>query len=190
MLAISVEETKVIKRFKPFILGFCLCGCGDELKSIRDRCRQKLKFYLPHHHRQPKINKLEYRRIYRPNHPHADKKGCIRYHRLVMEEKLGRYLEPWEVVDHINKDRQDNRPDNLRLFSSNSAHISNHKPKSDWSWVRCSKCGTNETFVSKRGNPNWYSDKNGGYLCFKCWHIEYYNLKTGKPSLLSRKSDN
>lgn len=38
-------------------------------------------------------------------------------HRHVMEMALGRTLEPWEQVDHINRDRHDNRPENLRVLS-------------------------------------------------------------------------
>lgn len=44
-------------------------------------------------------------------------------HRLVMECKLCRYLHPKEVVHHVNKDKQDNRIENLGLFSKNSEHL-------------------------------------------------------------------
>ncbi|WP_443094309.1 HNH endonuclease [Pseudarthrobacter sp. ATCC 49987] len=40
-----------------------------------------------------------------------------------MEKLIGRYLEPHEVVDHRNGDKGDNRPQNLRLFSSNAEHL-------------------------------------------------------------------
>jgi hypothetical protein len=61
------------------------------------------------------------------NHPYpADDMGSIKYvleHRHIMEQYLGRYLDPQEVVHHINGNPSDNRIENLRLFANQSDHV-------------------------------------------------------------------
>ena len=65
-------------------------------------------------------------RIWKPDHPHATPNGYVYEHRLVMEAKIGRYLRREEVVDHIDCDKSNNHPDNLRLHPSRSAHVKDH----------------------------------------------------------------
>lgn len=48
-------------------------------------------------------------------------------HRVVAELMLGRPLKPGEVVHHIDRDRRNNNPENLMVFSSQAEHARWHK---------------------------------------------------------------
>ena len=64
------------------------------------------------------------------SHPYGILKGrgkkYYREHRLVMEQYLGRYLTPKEIVHHINGNILDNDIKNLFL-TDNSTHTGYHK---------------------------------------------------------------
>ena len=62
---------------------------------------------------------------YAPKHPHAHKDGYVMLHTILVEQQIGRYLTDKEVVHHINRDRADNRIENLRLMNKFD-HMSMH----------------------------------------------------------------
>lgn len=53
-------------------------------------------------------------------------------HRFVMEQQLGRKLLPDETVHHINGVRNDNRPENLELWSSSHPKGQRVEDKVEW----------------------------------------------------------
>ena len=66
-----------------------------------------------------------YIKVYAPDHPHCTADGYVMKHILVVEKEIGRYITKDECVHHINRIRDDNRIENLRLMTK-SDHMSMH----------------------------------------------------------------
>lgn len=66
-----------------------------------------------------------YVQVYYPKHHRSNKSGYVMEHILIMEEHIGRHLNPDEVVHHINFVRNDNRIENLKIMTK-TEHMSFH----------------------------------------------------------------
>ncbi len=109
---------------------FWVAASSSKFRNVRycsQKCYTKTADKNPKWHGGFLVNG-GYRYIYSPDHPHAIKTGYVLEHRLVMEQKLGRLLEPFEIVHHLNGIKNDNRPENLAVCESVSQHNSQHEP--------------------------------------------------------------
>jgi hypothetical protein len=165
------EESTILFKSKPFVLGYCACPCRAYLDSLRTANGGLRRFINGHQSKgRPHVQRREregYWDVYCPDHPYARKRGFVKEHRLVMEEHLGRYLTKDEVVHHINDNPKDNRIENLQLMTL-AEHISYHRmlDKEQRDSRVCYNDPTHKT--------EWYK-KEG------CWHWFFLNGDKGKP---------
>jgi hypothetical protein len=86
-------------------------------------------------------------------HHLADVRGYAYEHRVVAEQKIGRRLRKGELVHLIDKNRQNNDPNNLEVKESPAHHLFEHrkkdvgrrKPNERNPIIRC-RCGCGELF--------------------------------------------
>lgn len=79
------------------------------------------------HRKQPlrrRISSNGYIKVYLGrHHPWADAHGEMYEHRLVMAQELNRPLRSYEHVHHLNNKRTDNRPENLKLMTTQENQV-------------------------------------------------------------------
>ena len=72
------------------------------------------------------------------DHPLSNKYGRVYYHRHVASLKLGRWLQPTEIVHHKDGDRSNNKKGNIQILRSQAEH--NHKHRPPRKKIKCGCC--------------------------------------------------
>lgn len=72
------------------------------------------------------MSSMGYKKVYMPDHPHAMAGGYVYEHRLIIEQQIGRYLDPGEQVHHRDENKHNNNPENLLLCPSQKEHSQEH----------------------------------------------------------------
>ena len=126
---------------------------------------------------------LNYKLIRKPEHLNACSNGQIKEHVYIMSEMLGRPLDGFEVVHHIDENPLNNHPDNLQLFVNQAAHVTHHNIlraqknalliSGDASYMKCPYCkvysAPSEMSVSKARHTAYHKACKNTYM--KAWKL-------------------
>lgn len=74
---------------------------------------------------RPRERDRGYVKVWCPEHPRSFGGGWVYEHRLVAEQKLGRFLQPGETVHHI-LEKHDNRPEAI-IVCPVEEHVEVHR---------------------------------------------------------------
>lgn len=118
------------------------------------------------------ISKGDYDYCIVRNHPNRTKNDYVLYHRIIMENHLGRLLNSNEVVHHIDGNKKNNVIDNLSVMTAKEHGALHHEHDlSKHVQLKCPVCGKiferpyRQTHFSKRNsNCTTCSRSCGGFL--------------------------
>lgn len=182
-------EYSVLELFPPFLLGYCDCGCGQNLKTLKNHNKIITHFLSGHqvrtkdrrgfNHPQYKNGRMKdnggYWRITVPGYRGVDDHNRIREHVYNFQEFNKCCLLPWGTIHHIDHNKENNMPWNLKGMVRGQ-HVQLHFREDD-SNRRCFNCGSEKTYLEKSPKPegmpryHWRHlpwDKEHWY-CSKCY---------------------
>jgi len=99
----------------------------------------------------------------KPPHPKRNSNGLYPFHRVLMENRLGRLLREGEVVHHRNGDPTDDRVENLEVLG-NDDHSRMHRRSEPEDCV-CAQCGKEFQLQSHQARLRRKRTKTGELYC-------------------------
>lgn len=108
------------------------------------------------------VSKGDYNYAIVRDHPFASNNGYVLEHRIIMENHLGRLLDPNEVVHHINESKKDNRIENLQLMKVGEHERLHACIGRRMIELKCPQC---KTLFVKEYNQTFLGKKTGKYTC-------------------------
>lgn len=113
-----------------------------------------------------------------PQHPFAWSNGYLYHHRVVMEQLLGRFLQPHEIVHHKDENGRNNDPLNLELLPNQAAHTNHHHPTKEPLLLHCHRCG--EPFLQARRNRAEVKGYRHSFCSRRCNGLFYHGKGLNK----------
>lgn len=163
--------------------GLCECGCGGRtsvaeygLKRLGWIKGQPKRFISGHNSRGAnnvawrggrKRHQKGYILVWAPDHPRADRHGCVYEHVLIAQQVLGKPLPAKAQVHHVNGVKDDNRHCNLVVCHDAGYHSLLHvrtralRQSGNANWRRCGFCRRYDdpsrlAWVATRNLGRWY----------------------------------
>jgi hypothetical protein len=87
------------------------------------------------------VKKGDYLYAVVPDHPKANKNKYVLYHRVLVENSIGRLLTNDEIVHHIDEDKTNNDLDNLQILSRKDHAKLHAKIGRAYVQLQCVHCG-------------------------------------------------
>jgi DNA-directed RNA polymerase subunit RPC12/RpoP len=169
------------------IQNYICARCGKEFQRNKTYVKHNLKKGMSGPYCSRKcVAKRGAKRVYGPILDHRIGRRYVRvlrsngkreytfYSRFLMEELLGRELNYNETVDHINRDKLDDRTENLRVVSR-SQHTSDDVKRAKLIKLNCALCGK-ELFRKARDINKAHKAGWKGPFCGRSCTNTFYKL--------------
>ena len=119
------------------------------------------------------VSKGEYNYAVVPEHPNATSNGYVLEHRVVMENAIGRLLEQWELVHHIDENKKNNAIENLQILTI-AEHNQHHAPDPEYIILKCDECGSE---FARRANQRAEVKKYKNAFCSRSCNGKFQRRK-------------